>query len=294
MKQKKLSLYQEYKASLKDTSAEEFLDLCLFRPFAFILVKLIYRFPVTPNQISFISITTGIISGIFYSKGNAASFIYGGLFLGLTHILDCCDGMIARLKKTGTPVGRIIDGIADYVNTIAIYTGLGIGLYRSSFEFPFSPLLLVLLTGICLAVHSMVVDYFRNEFMAHALGKTKSVQEEIKLFSSELERMEQMKGKYFDKLLIKVYLKYSNIQARTTPRRIKYDSKEYYHANKGLLRLWNCFGATTHIFMLMLSSFLYEPVILFFYTLGVANVGMILLWIIQVKTNKRIALNADT
>jgi len=44
----------------------------------------------------------------------------------------------------------------------------------------------------------------------------------------------------------------------------------------------------------MLSSFLYEPVILFFYTLGVANVGMILLWIIQVKTNKRIALNADT
>lgn len=287
------NLFQEYKASLKDISVEEPLDLYLFRPIAFILVKLIYRSSLTPNQISFLSILAGILAGFLFALGTPASFVYGGIMFGLTHILDLCDGMISRLKKTGTPTGRIIDGLADYVNGVAVYTGFGLGLSRSSLEFPISPILIVLFTGICAAIHSMIADYFRSEFMAHALGKSRSVQEERELFTSELKKMKQIKGKYLEKLLIKAYLKYSRVQAGQTTKKRKYDQKTYFKTNKSLLRLWNCLGASAHISMFMISSFLFKPAIFFYFVLGIANIGMLILWVFQVKTNKRIDLTAN-
>jgi len=151
------SLLQQYKASLKDISIEQPLHLYFFRPIAFVLVKLIYRFPLTPNQISFISMMAGIASGIFFFFGDARSFLYGGLLYAFAYILDCVDGMIARLKKTGTPVGRIIDGAGDYVNSVAVYTGFALGLVRANYELPVSPYLLVSLAGASFILHLSLI-----------------------------------------------------------------------------------------------------------------------------------------
>ena len=137
------TLLQQYKASIKDISIEQPLHLYFFRSIAFVVVKLFYRFPLTPNQISFLSMIAGIAGGIFFFFGDSKSFLYGGLLCGFAYVLDCVDGMIARLKKTGTPYGRIIDGVGDYVNSVAVFTGFGIGLARSGYELPASPYLLV-------------------------------------------------------------------------------------------------------------------------------------------------------
>ncbi len=282
------TLLQQYKASLKDISIEQPLHLYLFRPIAFVLVKLIYPFPVTPNQISFISMMAGIASGIFFFFGDATSFLYGGLLYAFSYILDCVDGMIARLKKTGTPVGRIIDGAGDYVNTVAVYTGFAFGLARAGYELPASPFLLVSLAGASFILHSMNIDYFRNEFMAHALGKANTVYEDIKLSSSRLEKLKQEKGKHFEKFLLRVYIKYSNIQIFNAPTKRIFDRKEYYDANISLLRLWNWIATPTTVLVLVVSSCLYKPVIFFFYILGAANIWMLVLWIIQTRTIRKL------
>ena len=282
------ALFEEYKASLKDTTVEATLDLYIFRPLAFIFVKLIYRFPITPNQISFMGMIIGIISGIFYAMGSATSFIFAGIFYGLTCILDCSDGMIARLKNSGTRIGRIIDGLVDYVSAIAIYTGLGIGLSRAAFDFPVSAWLLVILSAFFVGLHCILFDYYRNEFMAHALGVIKSTQEDMRSFSEELKELKRVKGKRFDKLLIRLYLFYLSVQLTRSTRKIKYNREEYYIYNKLLLHLWSWIGPTAHIFVLMIASFLYKPSIFFYFTLGAANIWMLLLWLIQVQTNKNI------
>ena len=282
------SLLQQYKASLKDISIEEPLHLYLFRPVAFVLVKLIYRFPLTPNQISFLSMITGIASGIFFFFGDATSFLYGGLLYGFAYILDCVDGMVARLKKTGTPVGRIIDGAGDYVNSVAVYTGFALGLARAGYELPASPYLLVALAGASFILHSIIVDYYRKEFMAHALGKANSVREDIKLSSSRLEKLKQDKGKHFEKLLLRMYIKYSNIQIIKTPKKRKFNRKEYYDANISLLRLWNWIATPTTVLVLVVSSCLYKPAVFFFYILGAANIWMLVLWIIQTRTIRKL------
>jgi phosphatidylglycerophosphate synthase len=283
-------LYNEYKASLKDTSVEEAVDLYLFRPIAFVLVKMIYRFPITPNQISLLSIFAGIAAGIFFAYGDKKSFLYAGLLYALAHILDCMDGMIARLKKNGTLIGRIIDGWADYVTSTAIYVGLLIGINRSSFELPAPPLLLLVIAGFSLALNAMVVDYYRHEFMAHALGKTNTVRDDLKLFSDELDRLKKKKGKYLEKLMIAVFLGYTKIQVKNGVEKIKYSQEQYYKSNRPLLFMWNWIGLTTHIFVLILAAFLYDPMIFFYYNIAVANVWMLIVGVIQIRTNKKIAI----
>ena len=54
----------------------------------------------------------------------------------MCNVFDCADGQLARLKKNGTRVGRIIDGLIDYVTAVATFTGIGIAL---SFNPEFGP-----------------------------------------------------------------------------------------------------------------------------------------------------------
>lgn len=284
-------LYKEYKTSLKDLSVEEVVDLCFFRPIAFVIVKLIYRLPITPDQISFLSMIVGIVSGVFYAMGDKQSFIYAGFFYALAHLLDCCDGMLARLKINVIPFGRIIDGWTDYTTSTAVYVGLFIGLHKGSFQLPLSsPWLIMVPASLSLIIHSMIVDYYRNEFLAHALGKVNSVEQDLKFFNGELEKLMKDKGKYLEKIMITFYIGYRKLQFKETSAKRKYSQDKYYKSNKLLLLLWNWIGPATHIFVIILASFLYEPKIFFYYILGLANLWMLVLMIIQVRINRKIAI----
>lgn len=282
-------LYLEYKASLKDLAVEEAVDLYLFRPIAFIFVKGIYRLPITPNQLSILSMVAGIAAGIFYAQGDRSSFIYGGLFYALAHILDCMDGMVARLKKNGSLLGRIIDGWADYITAIAVYIGLLIGLHNGSIYLPFSsPWFLMVPAAVSLAVHCIVVDFYRHEFLAHGLGKANPIRRDMELFTRRLHHLKREKKNYLEMLLIVVYMGYTKVQLTENQEKVQFDRDQYYSANKPLLLMWNWIGAATHIFVLILATLLYEPMVFFYYILGIANIWMILMGIVQIKTIKKI------
>ena len=283
-------LVQEYKLLLKDISVEELADICIFRPFALLLVKVISQFPITPNQLSFFAMILGVICSIFYSKGDPTSFVIAGILYGFVHIIDCCDGMIARLKNIGTNNGRIIDGFGDYFNALVIYVGLAFGLSKAGFEFAVSPWMLMVFAAICTTFNAMIFDYYKNEFMAHALGKMNSTQEDIDLFTDKLKKMKRVKGNFYVKFVIRVYLIYSKIQMTKTSKRVKYDPQTYFKKNKLLIRLLGLIGPTSHILVLMISSFLYKLEIFFYYTFVAANIWTLIIWMIQIRNNKEIAI----
>ncbi|MBC8180625.1 CDP-alcohol phosphatidyltransferase family protein [candidate division KSB1 bacterium] len=280
-------LYTEFKSLLKNIAIEENVDLLIFRPLAFGLVKIIHRFPVTPNQLSLSSIAFGIMSGIMFSFGTKQSFIYAGILYGLTRVLDCSDGMIARLKKNGTPVGRIVDGVVDYINAIAVFVGMGIGLSKSGLSLPVNPWILLIIAGGCMAVHAMVNDFYKNEFEAYALGKKKSNADDKKIFADELNKLRQNKVKPIDQFLIKIYLKYLNIQGSKSPQKFNYDQKRYYQVNRVLMRFWTTIATSTYILMIMISAFLFDPKMFFYFSIIAANIWMLIFWRVQVFFNKK-------
>ncbi|MEE9499061.1 MAG: CDP-alcohol phosphatidyltransferase family protein, partial [Nitrospinaceae bacterium] len=91
---------------------------------------LVYAFketPVTPNQITGLSALLAIVAAYFFSLGDVRSMIQGGIIFEISLILDSVDGELARAKGLASEWGRIVDGIGDYVSSIAVLIGLMIG-----------------------------------------------------------------------------------------------------------------------------------------------------------------------
>lgn len=286
-------MFRDYKKSIKHAIFDETLTLYILRPIAFIFVKLFYPTSITPNQVSLMTTITGIISAYFFSRGDVVSFVIAGSLYFLAMVLDCVDGMIARLKNNGTAVGRIIDGVSDYIVGTSIYIGMGIGFGKGLINvkfLPFSYWWFIVIAAISHIIHAMLVDYYRSEFMAHGLGKQTSTWEEKEKFATELNAIKHQKGKLFEKILIVVYLGYSRLQLFKMDDQELYDRETYYNYNKLLIRLWFWIGPTASAFIIIISAFLYRPIIFFAFTIGLANIYMIILWIIQVNVNKKILI----
>ena len=283
---------REYQNSLKNKNAhvEGIFHLSFFRPLAFIIVKLVYPLPITPNQISIISMITAIVGGIFFSFGNEASFFFGGILYGLSYVLDNVDGMIARLKKNGTPLGIIVDGFVDYVSGIATYIGLAIGLSKADFPLPISPWILVLVTMISHMFHSMICDYYRREFLAHSMGQSKCTRREKNFFQRRLWQLKKKRGHYIEKGLILFYFLYSGFQLSLTRRKRLYDQETFYRKNRFVMFLWSLIDASAHIFILMITAMIFRPGLYLIYVLVVANLMVLFLWAFQSWNNKKILI----
>lgn len=284
-------IFKEYKKSLKHMVFDETLTLYILRPIAFIFVKMLYPTNITPNQVSLMSIIVGMLSGYFFSRGDVTSYFIAGILYFFCLVLDCVDGMIARLKKNGTPVGRIVDGFADYIVGISVYIGLGIGFSKGFVQidfWPYSYWLLLVIAAASHIFHAMIVDYYRVEFMSHGLGKVTSVWEEKRIFTEEMDRIKHMRRKWLDKILIAVYLGYSHLQLFRLKEQERYNRRAYYKSNKLMILLWFWIGPTAHVFVLILSAILFRPIIYFAFTIGLANIYMLTLWIIQVKIKQRL------
>jgi archaetidylinositol phosphate synthase len=77
----------------------------------------------TPNQISLLSLLFGVAAMLLFATGH---FVIGSLALIASAGLDLVDGIVSRIRGSGTRFGAVFDWIVDkYVDTLAL---LGIGL----------------------------------------------------------------------------------------------------------------------------------------------------------------------
>jgi phosphatidylglycerophosphate synthase len=118
---------------------------------------LVYAFketPVTPNQVTALSALLAISAAYFFSLGDTRSIIQGGIIFEISLILDSVDGELARAKGMASEWGRIVDGIGDYVSSIAVLIGLMIG-------FPDSKGALLILAFL-IFLRGVTFDYFKE------------------------------------------------------------------------------------------------------------------------------------
>lgn len=278
-----MKISSNYIASLKHPEAEEFLDLVLYRPLAYLLVKILVRFPVTPNQITIGSILVGILAGYCYSIGSMDGMIWGAALYGVSNVLDCSDGMIARLKRNGTEMGRIIDGFADYITSGAVYIGLGIGLTKGAFNLPYDTWMIVIATAISYALHAFLFDHFRNEFLARVHGNPDAAREEIENMEGTLTLLKHRRGQWWRRILITAYLRYSRLQYGEGRREdaSQWSREEYIERNRFPLKLWSLIGSTTHVTAVIVATLLRQPMIFFVYSVIFGNLWCLALWLYQ-------------
>ena len=269
---------------------EEVIDLILYRPIAFLLVITVYNTKIKPDHLTLTAMLMGIIGGYFYSIGSQQYAVIGAVFYLLFNILDCSDGQLARIKKNGSPVGRLLDGIADLIAAIAIYTGIVIG-FANRPEQPSPFLILMAFTGISIIIQESLVDYFRTRFLDVVLQRQDTFIEGIEEYKNEYEKIKNQNGKWFRKSIILIYLIYSQMQRFLIPKkkRIKFISstpEDYFKKNRIIIRFWVFMGPSAKITILILCSLFCRFDIFFWIVMGGFNILAVLLWLIQYHIDK--------
>ncbi len=281
------NLIDEYRKSLKLFVTEEIFDIFIFRIIAFILIKAIYRLPITPNHLTLTSLIFGILCGYFIANENIGLAF---MFLVVHNVLDCADGQLARIKKSGTLLGRFLDGFVDYIVFATIYIAILINTYSG-----IQTVAIAVISALSNILHSMIIDHMRYEFASY-------VQKGESFVYNELESIEQLyhKGKWSNKNLFKRFMLYMDLQYHKNQVSFKkllassfknVDGNLYYKKNKKLMFLWMFIGPTTHIVAILFLLLIDEIKYYFWLNIIIFNIYMIVLLFFQRKNNRQFIKN---
>jgi phosphatidylglycerophosphate synthase len=113
----------------RTSEIEEATNRRLIHPAATMLLPWFVAWRISPNVVSLSGMTCGLLAGFAYSHAPAWDWVTLGFLLMLAwHVLDGADGQLARLTHAQSELGKVLDGICDYVTFIAVYIGLAMAL----------------------------------------------------------------------------------------------------------------------------------------------------------------------
>jgi len=257
---------------------EEPLDLYINRPLARIIVFLLYPTPVTANQVTVCAGLVGMASGVAIALATPGWIAAGAALLWLFLILDCADGDLARRKGGGSRLGRILDGCSDYLAAISMHVGFLILAIRTPAFDALSPWLLfvlVLLAGVCKAVHSALYDAAKMRFRI-GLGHAVSGLEDVMILREAHAQAAAVSERFF----LRIYLMYTTMQRFSGGV-----SQTDRPPSQAEFLAWTLLGPTARTMFIAatLLAYLWEPYAWFAYPafgLGFANVwlGGLMIW----------------
>lgn len=129
---------------------------------------LIAGFDVTPNQLTTLSLLSGIIAAVCLASERYGVRVGGALLFVLSYILDNCDGDIARLKNLSSRFGEFYDTFCDWLIHAVLFTALGYGEYKISGSTIWLFLGLLASTG---ATINYLLGFFYNEHQPESTGQ---------------------------------------------------------------------------------------------------------------------------
>src|SRR5262245_12537420 len=97
-----------YRASKKKQDINWFTEW-IARPPAAIVVYLLRNTRITPNQITFFStVVAAAACAMFILWPGWLGLVAAALVFEVSFVLDCADGMLARLRKMASPIGHLL------------------------------------------------------------------------------------------------------------------------------------------------------------------------------------------
>ncbi|RPI06673.1 MAG: CDP-alcohol phosphatidyltransferase family protein [Ignavibacteriae bacterium] len=168
-----------YHNTLKSDKSDELINTYLLRPVAGIIVRVLFHTPVTPNQVTLLSIISGIAAAVFYGIGTSGAFVAAGLLVTLKDILDSADGQLARAREQQSRTGRFLDSIGDFVVDAVIFGSIGWILFQQNHDWTMVMAGFLGLAGITLRVSYHV--FYQVHFLHLARRyETNRITEEVR------------------------------------------------------------------------------------------------------------------
>ncbi len=130
------------------------------RPLAAVVVKLLERTAITPNQVTLAAFGVACVATVLLVSWPG----YWGLVLAVlvyeaSYVLDCADGMLARLRGIASKQGHLLDFLMDEIKAFMILGAVSVRLYLEGKE----PLFLLLgVAGLVVLATGIAVTTFQR------------------------------------------------------------------------------------------------------------------------------------
>lgn len=112
------------------THMDGVIDRAIHRRYSRVLTRHLVRLPVTPNQVTLVSLAFGLLAAWGFWTPFPAAVILGIFLYEVAVILDHSDGEIARLKFLDSRAGDRLDFFVDTITNALIVLGMGVATFR--------------------------------------------------------------------------------------------------------------------------------------------------------------------
>lgn len=131
------------------------------RPPAAVVVYALRDTPITPNQVTFLSafVAAGACALLIACLGWIPLVIAAALF-EFSFVLDCADGMLARLRRLASPLGHLLDFLMDELKAMLLYGAVAVRMWRETGDVRM--LLVGIAGGFCLASGIALTSFMRR------------------------------------------------------------------------------------------------------------------------------------
>ncbi len=243
-----------YRNSIKSELSDELINTYAIRPFAGMIVRMLYRTSVSPNQLTMASIAAGFAAAVVYLQNSASAFILAGLLVTCKDILDSADGQLARAKNQFSRSGRFLDSIGDFLVNAALFSAIGKVLFEQSGMSVMYVIASAGFAGTTLRVSYHV--YYQTRFLhLHEKYENNRITEDVRLEDVErggrelqLQRIFQIIYGWQDRLMLRIDL--------WCLKGIRHSGKqrERWYTDVKALRLSGLLGLGTELFLLTVCS----------------------------------------
>jgi phosphatidylglycerophosphate synthase len=126
------------------------------------LSRHLVRTPLRPNHITSIGAAIGFLGAWCLAQGTYGFGLVGTLLFWAAVIIDGCDGEVARLKFQESRFGYLYDVTTDNLVHVAIFIGLGAGIYRAAPNGALPWLIALLVGGFLCATAATMLTLVRQ------------------------------------------------------------------------------------------------------------------------------------
>ena len=306
-----------YRASIKSVDVEELVDFYFHRPVAWLIARALFATRVTPDQVTWSSMVVGVAAGAASVTGfwsGAPRLSLGGALLVASAILDCADGQLARLRKTSSSFGRMLDGAVDAIVQAAVLAALAAHVWwrhgGPSPGAPFvgdpgpgGPWLWLALWAVAVATgaaHTTLYDHFKNVYLLHTHPTQREGSDDPEEVEASYDARRPTPWQFADWLRFFLYRRYVPQQRSMLawvdpgiPRRFRdmpgyseEGARRYRALHRGLMRAWSFYGIGTHIFALGVLMALDRVELYIAARIAVFNLGLLALVPLQRRASR--------
>lgn len=137
------------KSIFKENSTEGFLNVFIFRKISILISWILASLRINPNFITTISFSLNLFAGMVLIFNFHESKYLAITLIAMGHILDMCDGEVARLLDRKSRFGAFYDPFLDRIIDIVLPFFIGIGHWKhANMENTFLLILIATYLGI--------------------------------------------------------------------------------------------------------------------------------------------------